>query len=218
MLAETTRRLTLTQAARFLGVHPSTLRRWADSGEIRYLRTPGGHRRFLEEDLRAFLGAREQREHPAESKTFAKSLIIQTRQEMTTESVSGESWHTAFGESDRVARRESGQRLVGLALQYTMRTTGREPILKEARRIGRGYGQDAAQRGLSLVDTVQAFLFFRETLIRTARPGLSTRGQYDAEDVRIHRGLREFLDQVFFAILGAYEQNLKRLLTAEVPK
>lgn len=213
MSRETFHWLTLTQAARLLGVHPITLRRWVDSGEIRCLRTPGGHRRFQEQDLRAFLDARGQPSFPQAPETFAKSLILQTRQEMTAKNISGESWHAAFDESDRVVRRESGQRLLGLALQYTLRVTGREPILEEGRRIGQEYGQDAAQRGLSLVDTVRAFLFFRETLIRTARPGLSTQGQYDAEDVRIHRGLREFLDQVLFAILESYEQNLRNLLT-----
>lgn len=38
--------LTLQEAARLLGVHQNTLRRWADAGYIRVQRTPGGHRRF----------------------------------------------------------------------------------------------------------------------------------------------------------------------------
>jgi hypothetical protein len=114
-------------------------------------------------------------------------------------------WRAAFDEAERAARRESGRRLVGLAIQFTSRSTGREAILQEGRRMGRQYGRDAAQRGLSLVDTTSAFLFFREALIRSARPGLSSRGQYDAEDVHIHRSLREFLDQVFFAAMAAYE-------------
>jgi hypothetical protein len=83
-------------------------------------------------------------------------------------------------------------------------------ILEEARRIGSTYGRDAAERGLSLVDTTKAFLFFRETLIRSARPGLSQRGQYDAEDVHIHRSLREFLDEVLFAAMAAYELARKQ--------
>lgn len=38
--------LTLQEAARLLGVHQNTLRRWADAGYVRVHRTPGGHRRF----------------------------------------------------------------------------------------------------------------------------------------------------------------------------
>jgi excisionase family DNA binding protein len=38
--------LSLNEAAQQLGVHPVTLRRWADDGEIPVMVTPGGHRRF----------------------------------------------------------------------------------------------------------------------------------------------------------------------------
>jgi excisionase family DNA binding protein len=209
----TVRWLALSEAAELLGVHPVTLRRWADAGEIRCLRTPGGHRRFLREDLQAFLEAREQPGLTSAPETLTRSLVRQTHQEVVR-SITTESWHAAFDEADRAARRDSGRRLLGLAIQYTLRTTGREPFLAEGRRIGEEYGQDAARRGLSLVDTVRAFFFFREALIRSARPGLSTRGQYDAEDVRIHRSLREFLDQVLFAVLAAYERTLHNLLAA----
>jgi hypothetical protein len=49
-------------------------------------------------------------------------------------------------------------------------------------------------------------MFFREALISAARPGLSTRGNYDAEDVRIHRSLRQFLNQIFFAAMAGFEE------------
>jgi putative two-component system response regulator len=41
-----TRLLTLQEAASTVGVSPSTMRRWADDGRIRAIRTAGGHRRF----------------------------------------------------------------------------------------------------------------------------------------------------------------------------
>jgi len=40
-------------AARELGVHENTLRRWADSGLIRVVRLPSGVRRFRPEDIAA---------------------------------------------------------------------------------------------------------------------------------------------------------------------
>jgi hypothetical protein len=117
------------------------------------------------------------------------------------------SWRTAFSEAERASRRASGRRLLGLAIQFTSRTTGREAILEQGRHIARAHGRDAAERGLSLVETTKALLFFREAVISSARPGLTRRGQYDAEDIHIHRSLREFLDEVLFSAMAAYEET-----------
>jgi len=47
--------LTLGQAARFLGVAQSTIRKWSDQGRVPAFYTPGGHRRYKRQDLDAFL-------------------------------------------------------------------------------------------------------------------------------------------------------------------
>lgn len=47
--------LTIGEAARALGVSVDTLRRWADSGQIRTVVLPSGHRRFYAEDVTALL-------------------------------------------------------------------------------------------------------------------------------------------------------------------
>jgi excisionase family DNA binding protein len=47
--------LTLGQAATYLGVAQSTVRKWSDGGRLSAFYTPGGHRRFRRTDLDAFL-------------------------------------------------------------------------------------------------------------------------------------------------------------------
>jgi excisionase family DNA binding protein len=47
--------LTLGQAAKFLGVAQSTIRKWSDHGRVPAFYTPGGHRRYRRRDLEAFL-------------------------------------------------------------------------------------------------------------------------------------------------------------------
>ncbi len=47
--------LTLGQAARFLGVAQSTMRKWSDQARVPAFYTPGGHRRFRRGDLESFL-------------------------------------------------------------------------------------------------------------------------------------------------------------------
>src|ERR671919_2989778 len=47
--------LTLGQAAKYLGVAQSTIRKWSDDGKLPAFYTPGGHRRYRRGDLDAFL-------------------------------------------------------------------------------------------------------------------------------------------------------------------
>ena len=50
--------LTVTGAARLLGVHPNTIRAWTDQGRLRCVRiNERGDRRFMTSDLRSFLAA-----------------------------------------------------------------------------------------------------------------------------------------------------------------
>lgn len=43
--------LTTAQVAERLGIHPATVRTWADKGWLRARRLPNGYRRFREEDV-----------------------------------------------------------------------------------------------------------------------------------------------------------------------
>jgi diguanylate cyclase (GGDEF)-like protein/excisionase family DNA binding protein len=52
--------LSVTKAARLLGVHPNTVRAWSDAGRLRYYRiNPRGDRRYRVGDLQRFLTAAE---------------------------------------------------------------------------------------------------------------------------------------------------------------
>ena len=48
--------LTSHQVARLLNVWPETLRRWEKEGKLKPLRTPGGHRRYKESQIKILLG------------------------------------------------------------------------------------------------------------------------------------------------------------------
>jgi excisionase family DNA binding protein len=71
--------LTIHEACAFLGVDQSTLRRWSDTGKVPVFRTPGGHRRYAEADLRTLVG-----EGP---RLRARSRV--SRQALTDRSLSG---------------------------------------------------------------------------------------------------------------------------------
>ena len=64
--------LTLGQAARYLGVAQSTIRKWTDVGRLPAFKTPGGHRRYRRRDLDAFL----ERSQPGEPARERLILIV----------------------------------------------------------------------------------------------------------------------------------------------
>ncbi|HET7572529.1 MAG TPA: response regulator [Gaiellaceae bacterium] len=64
--------LTLGQAARFLGVAQSTIRKWSDQGRVPAFYTPGGHRRYRRGDLEAFLA----RSGPGRAQAGPQVLLV----------------------------------------------------------------------------------------------------------------------------------------------
>lgn len=46
------RLLSPEQVGQIYGVDSKTVSRWADEGRLKHIRTPGGHRRFFEDDIR----------------------------------------------------------------------------------------------------------------------------------------------------------------------
>ncbi len=64
--------LTLGQAARFLGVAQSTIRKWSDQGRVPAFYTPGGHRRYRRGDLETFL----ERSGPGRGRTGPTVLLV----------------------------------------------------------------------------------------------------------------------------------------------
>lgn len=43
------------EVCRLLGVHPKTVKRWANEGKLRCIKTPGGHRRFFRSEILALI-------------------------------------------------------------------------------------------------------------------------------------------------------------------
>ncbi len=48
--------LSTAEAARLIGIHPNTLRGYADQNLVEHIRLPGGHRRFTRQAVDEFIG------------------------------------------------------------------------------------------------------------------------------------------------------------------
>jgi excisionase family DNA binding protein len=192
--------LTLSEASDLLGIHQTTLRAWADKGEIPVFRTPGGHRRFRLADLRAFLQERAS-QGPSTTSVVDNAVehaLSRVRQEIAN--MPGV-WRTELDENTRQINRERGRRLFALALNYVMRPEQRGDILNAGRDLGRQYGQEAAQQGVSLVETGRTVQFFRRQLLESVRREESL----DSGDMQIRQAIAQFLDEILYAVLEGYE-------------
>ena len=198
--------LGLKVAARWLGVHPTTLRRWADSGDIPILLTPGGHRRFAISDIEQF----EQKRHGLRvlsgiEQLWAAQAIDHTQQELQIHS--NKNWLQVFDEKERERKRRLGRRLMGVILQYISLAEGGEALLEEARAIGYEHADNALRLGLPLTMALEAAMFFRDSMVETAIQLPETAHLRPAANTHLLRRINTVLNAVQIAIAEAYEKS-----------
>lgn len=199
--------LTLKEASEFLGVHFTTLRKWADEGEIRVFRTPGGHRRFSVADLRRFLEERVRHEVTPDSEAVLSVAVDRVREELQKIPHDTGGWAHQTDDEARDLQRQRGRRLFALAIAYALKPNQRERVLAEGRQLGLEYGREAAESRLGLMETGRAVQFFRAQLNQVLHSS-ETSHVLDADDVRVRQTVDAFLDEVLYAVLSGYEQSL----------
>lgn len=199
----TTRWLTIDEACRLLGVDQSTLRRWSDSGEVPVFRTPGGHRRYNEEDLRAIIrGERRPRQRLSSQMLADRSMSAYVPEYIRQ--AHQRPWYRAYSAEQIDELRALGRRLVDLAVRSINQRGNQDAILDEGRTIGRRYGTLSARAGLSATDAVEAFLFFRYPVFQAVMRAIEEQGQTPRRAARIYRDMSHFLDQVLIATVAAH--------------
>lgn len=152
--------LSLSAASELIGIHPATLRVWANQGRVASQRTAGGHRRFQRSDLERW--SSQQREASPGIDMLIHSALGRVRMTMDAADMP---WLDRLGEADRVQHRELGRRLmIDLTTALNAYASDSSSALA-ARALGVDYGRLSRLQGLKLTEAVQAFLFFRDTLV-----------------------------------------------------
>ncbi len=195
--------LNLGEAAELLGVHPSTLRAWADRGDLPAHRTPGKHRRFRRADVEAWAAAR------IESRPFAGQLIVEnalgrTRMQMAEGQLNHTAWYPRLSDARKREFREAGRSLLNMLLRFLSEEG--EAALAEAKDIGREYERLGREAGLSLSETVSVFLYFRDFLYDSVIDVYQASGQRVAREwAQMHRRIAAFTNMVLLALVEAHE-------------
>jgi len=169
-IVEKSQWLSLRDACRLLDVSNTTLRQWADNGYLRVYRTPGGHRRFLRDDVESFANAPEQAQEQSREDAIEDSALRKIRRSLSRNDVVKQSWYQSVEEEGKDRMRLFGRRLLSLLLQESGRRR-RQELLEEAHMLGREYGTEMSERGVSLKDTIEAFVFFRTMVLDSTNSG-----------------------------------------------
>jgi len=198
------RYLSLSAASKLLGVHTTTLRRWADQGAIPVYVTPGGHRRFARSDIEA-LAARKPLSAQSLPSAWASKALAHTRSELAGPAARP-AWLTHVSEEDRDSWRRIGQQLMGLVLRYLHSSPEDESLLGEARSIGADYARQARRAGMPLTAALQAALFFRDQLVDAAMDLPEEASVRHEESARLLRRISRVANEVHLAVAAAYDQ------------
>lgn len=202
--------VSLGEAASILGVHPSTVRHWADSGDLPSQRTPGGHRRFRRVDLDQWARSRSGTpEQPsAEAQLMMQNALGRARLEVSDGQLSGRAWYDQMDEGARRKHGQLGRRLLELLAKALASGETDEETLAEIREIGGEYGRVSYDQNLSLAEAAQAFIFFRdmttESVVQMAEM-LSLRTPSDWGN-RL-RQINSLTDEMLIALIDTYESQ-----------
>jgi len=199
--------LTLGQACRLLGVDESTLRRWADNGQVRAFRTLGGHRRFAESDVQDLLTSGGEGRNYRE---LGELAVTRIRRQLGRRPARDADWNTTVDEESRERLRPLGRKLAALAADYLGRKTRRAGMLDDARRLGEEYGRELAASGLSLTHAVEAFVFFRRSLDDSTKQASQRHGLSAGDALSACEQVTSLADQVLVGLTSAYEAQTAR--------
>lgn len=187
--------LSLRQVADMLGMHPATVRLWADRNELPSRRTNGGHRRFRKADIEAHLHQEAKRKpHPA-AQLLVQSILGRVRFAFTDGTLNTLSWYQHFDEAARDAYRRLGRQTLELLLRALTETKISEELRHKAVGLGTEYGSITCQSQVPVADAVRAFLYFRnivdESVLQLAEVRGSGTGSRDHQDIPWAESLRQ---------------------------
>lgn len=186
--------LSLKEACRLLQVTEVTLRQWANSGHVRVYRTPGGHRRFLREDVDT-LTAQTPVQSPGESRErLEDSALRRIRRRLSHEEVAKQTWYQSVQEEGRDRMRLFGRHLLSLLLQEAP-PRRRQQAMSEALMLGHEYGTEMADRSVPIKDTVEAFIFFRTLVL-------------DSTNTKSWTQILKMADQVLVGVVESYQKQM----------
>jgi len=204
--------VSLGEAAKLLGVHPTTVRNWADQGDLPFRRTPGRHRRFNRQVLRDWAAKNNvddkssQGSHNAEQ--LVKYALGHTRYNISESGIQQEAWYAQMSDESIKKFRLFGRNILEALLLHLEDKYEEGEELAAAQKIGMEYAQLLKQEGMTLPQAVQGYVqfddFLIESVIQMIAPNMSSA---PSEWSDLLRQIKAFTNELLVAITRYYEEN-----------
>ncbi len=196
--------LTVSGACQVLGVDASTLRLWTDAGRIRVFRTPGGHRRYRQEDLTAFVQSQQQKPQDRLADLIgprgARLMPGASRRQIRRQR-----WYADLDPKAADAMRLTCRTLMDALSTYLSGGRGQRAALGAGEAAGRELGRQVAALHLSPAEATRTFLFFKGSITQAVSSRLPMPSE---RRVRSIGRIGFFLDRVLVQMMAIYEQTV----------
>jgi excisionase family DNA binding protein len=196
--------LKLSEVAKKLGVHPSTIRNWVDKGKLPSHRTPGGHRRFLRKEFDLWEMSQRASISREEAAKVVQGALGYTRLQISQGRLEKEAWYRKL---DKAAREEYGRGGRQL-MQGLSRFLASENELghAEARVMGYDYASLGRRHGLNSLEATRALLFFRNALQEALLASYEDAAIHSVAAWRVMaRKMEAYTNEVLLSLLETYQ-------------
>ncbi len=196
--------LTLKEAAGRLNVHPATLRRWADNGDVLVMVTPGGHRRFPVSEIERLVGDRSVTES---SEAVGSNLVEAALQNARAEIAEHPdyAWMAEMSETERIQMRSMGRHVMSLLERFVGEDEDDAILIQAAESMGREYASSTRGFGMNLPAVLQAMTFFRDRILEAAVALPAAARMDQAAGQRLIRRVNTFLNTILLSLAESFE-------------
>ncbi len=197
----------LGEAARLLGVAPTTLRRWADDGVVRSFVTPGGHRRFLRSSLESMIPTARAERPPLQRLGETPERMARAYRRSAVADGLDPAWLRGMDSAERDPLRERGRELSAALLAFLDAGTdaARKARLDEASQVAAEYGRVARLRGATVHETVATFLRFSRPFVSEIATFARRRNLDTTEATSLLESTLAALDALLLVTIEAHE-------------
>ncbi|MCD6567622.1 MAG: helix-turn-helix domain-containing protein [Dehalococcoidia bacterium] len=194
--------IAISEASRVLGVSEVTLRQWTDEGRVKAFITPGGHRRYSKGELLKLIGSPQHGiKEVIEKMELSPSFHLQIAQEKFAQT----SWYKKLDVDSRRELGIYGRKILNLAIAYVAKPRKRDETLQLGRELGYELGEKLASLGLSLSDSLEAFLWHRSPGMNVIAGLTKGGGALSRKVVNLIPSVNHLLDEILLSLVKAYQ-------------